>query len=476
MVFILVVLQILLLMVIVKLMRTATISPVLSTLLLFFAVIWYFAPVFITFLIWDSISYRSLVGYDLFVSYAALETLMLLLTLVTLLRKRPYFRMITASTLARLSPSPRLALLVVLATIGTSLALAIMRNSLVDTSYYEMNAFAVAAEGTTAFNNFGSFQFVSIMLTSFGYACLLTRWPKEAQSRLLRMAVVVLITIGAFSQVVTGARVGLITPIILLILYGRTQQWSKRKMALAVGMPAVIAIVAGGVLAIVISQTRGLNELTLQSTLSRSVALIEDEESAAKLGESLLVEIVTKFDSFSMGAFLVRREGAGAAGWAPYVGSLLAVAPRAVISSKPVPGSADGTSLGHPSRLVAERIGMDAASGNVNVSPAAISIWQLGYPGLAILILVNAFHLQLINSLLLSQSPLLKSLALFLVGIPTLITVFTSPDYLIMNIERVIVVWGLLFLASKLINFNYRPSAGSRATQVDNVLARGADR
>ena len=458
MTFILILLQVLLLLLIVKLMRRPAVSPVLSTALLVLAVIWYVAPVLINTLFWSSVAYQSEVGYDLFVSYATLETLVLLLTLTILLRKKPYFQTITDSAPARASLSPTFALLVVLFSIGTTMIFTVMAGDLLGGSYYERNAFAVAEEGTAVFNNLGSFQFVQIMLTCFGYACLLTKWPQRSKTRLLYLVILAWLGVSILFQLLQGARIGLITPLMLLVLYGRVRQWTKRKMMLVVAAPAAVMLVVGSVLVITIPQDRLVRELTLQSTVSRSVELIREEGSATKLVEPLLIQIVTKFDSFSTGAFLVRREGAGVAGWVPYHGAILSLVPRALLASKPIPGSADGTFVGHPSRLVAERLGMDLYSGNVNVSPAAISIWQLGYLGLIGMVLVNAIHLQLINSLLLSQSIPLKSLGLYLIGIPTMLTLFTTPDSLIMNIERVILVYVFLWVADRMVKNRYHRS------------------
>jgi hypothetical protein len=102
---------------------------------------------------------------------------------------------------------------------------------------------------------------------------------------------------------------------------------------------------------------------------------------------------------------------------------------------------------------------MDPASGNVDVSPAAISIWQLGYLSLVLLVLLNAIHFQLINSLALSHSILLRSLALFLIGIPTLLTLFTTPDTLIMNVQRVALVYGGLFVVAKIVQHGYQKAS-----------------
>src|SRR5262249_50255622 len=144
--------------------------------------------------------------------------------------------------------------------------------------------------------------------------------------------------------------------------------------------------------------------------LSEGANLIYETNSLEKLARALHVEALTKFDSFSAGAYLVEEFGAGSAGMAPYIGALVALVPRALLPFKPVPGSVDGTYRGHPSRLIATAIGYDPDSSNVGVSPAAITIWQLGYPGLVLLVLANVIVLKFINSLLLAPSVLTRTL------------------------------------------------------------------
>ena len=124
---------------------------------------------------------------------------------------------------------------------------------------------------------------------------------------------------------------------------------------------------------------------------------------------------------------------------------MLALIPRAVLPSKPTPGSFDGTIRGYPTRIVAVQMGMSEEAGNVNVSPASIAVWQFGYFGLFVMILANGLHLYLINSLLLAPSVLFKSLAFFLIGLPALMTIYAPPDILLMNLERIFLVFLLMF-------------------------------
>ena len=162
-------------------------------------------------------------------------------------------------------------------------------------------------------------------------------------------------------------------------------------------------------------------------------------------------QVVTKFDSVSAGAFLVKYVGVGVAGWRPYIGSFASIFPR-IMPSKPVPGSIDGTYSGHPSRLVPIINGNVSAASNIGVSPAAISIWQFGYRGLIPLILGNIVYLYLANSRLLAPSLVSRSLGFFMLGMPAMTTVFSSPDVQIMILERVLVVYIMLSIVTTVSN------------------------
>ena len=78
------------------------------------------------------------------------------------------------------------------------------------------------------------------------------------------------------------------------------------------------------------------------------------------------------------------------------------------------------------------------------VSSGGTLVWQFGYFGLVVMVLCNVLHLYLLNSLLLAPSLLFKSLAFYLAGLPALMTIYAPPDILLMNVERVLLVFVLL--------------------------------
>jgi hypothetical protein len=162
-------------------------------------------------------------------------------------------------------------------------------------------------------------------------------------------------------------------------------------------------------------------------------------------------ELIMKFNSISWGARLVELFGPGYAGWESYEGVFVALVPRGLMPGKAVPGSSDGTYWGHSSRIVMFVTGANLAN-NVNVSPAAITIWQIGFLGLILFVACNVVQLYLINSLLLSPSLAARTLGFYLIGIPGFFTLVVSPDVMLVNVQRVILIYVLLSLAHHFLN------------------------
>jgi len=455
-VFLLALLQFVLIAMIVKLMGRPGVSRVLSMFLLALAVIWYAAPVLIMAFFRESIMERLVVDYDQIMNYGVIETLAFILSIAFLFRAQPYFPRIASPQWALRTVSAPATVCILLCFIAVSFAGPFVQNASQD-SYTKHNASSINAEATSDYNNAGSFELVGMLLTCFGYACLLHPWPRGFSAHLIRILVFGWTAAVSVAQLLSGSRFGIITPLLAFAVYARSQRWSMRKMVASIGLVTFLTIAIGGVALVEVGRARGEHTLSLQSTVLNSIRLSREQGFGSKFGASLLMEAVTKADRLSTGALLIRYDGYAAAGWQPYIGAFLALVPRQLLPSKPVPGSMDGTYRGHPGRVAAAAMGMDPASGNVQIGPAAITLWQFGYLGLIGLVLANALQFYVINSLLVSRSLWLTSLALFLVGIPTFLPLFTSPDMVIMNLQRTFVLYVVLFALVKTCVPNPKP-------------------
>jgi hypothetical protein len=369
-----------------------------------------------------------------------LESITLLVTLAFLLTPRPYFNFIVNNRLTEIYINSKGALLGVVMAIGFTILSTLLVAMFIGTSYFDLNAFFYLSEGSATFNNLGSIALIQTFLSCFCCACFIYAWPRERQTRWLLLALMIWAIITVASQAPSGARIAMLQPFFLLTLYCQAQPWSSQQKITVIGLGAVGTIIIGSILAVAIGQARYGDRLNLDDLISSS-SKAADENIITEMA----INLITKFDSFSTGAILVERMGEGRAGIQPYIGAVLALVPRAVLPSKPIPGSYDGTIRGYPTRIVAVQMGMSEEAGNVNISPASITIWQFGYFGLLVMVLCNALHLYLINSLLLSPSLLFKSLAFFLIGLPALMTLYASPDILLMNLERIFLAFLLMY-------------------------------
>jgi hypothetical protein len=450
MVLILLMLQVLLVAVVVALFRSRAISPVLAVCLGCYVALWHLTPVLLTLGLWPVTAAQAGLGYDRFVSYACLESLMLLTTLVCLLVPRPWFAVIAKRPTAKFAVPPGAALAVVLLTLACLAAVSLLGGQYWGETYAERNAAAVQTEGTSTFGASTGIGFVTHVLLCFTYAALLFPWPKGATTKALYAAVAACVAVEVWQEVRTGGRIAVLLLPILLALYGCSRRWSLGRMVFLGGGMVGGTLVLGGVLALVIGEQRSRGEVNLAEAGTTLGHLLAHQENSSRMADQFATELATKFDSISSGAYLVEDYGAGVAPWNPYAGAFLALVPRVLVENKPVPGSADGTSRGQPCRFLAADQGMNEESGNVGVSPAAIAVWQLGYPGLVLLIVANVLQLYVINSLLLTRSLLLHCLAFYFIGLPSLVTLFASPDVVLVNLQRVAVMFVLVVGAGAL--------------------------
>lgn len=449
-VIILILLQGLLIATSLKLMRKKNISIILSVSLLVFSLLWYVIPVFIKVFLDQFASYTILVDFDVYVQYATLETITLLMVMAFLFVPTPYFNWVKESSLNSVEIRPQVALVVPIIGLAFGWFMTIITRAVGET-YYDRNAFAVIGQGSMEYENLGSLSFIQGMLVSFAYVCLIVKWPRTRATILLYILTIIWLTSVNLPYVQLGGRIVLLLPLILMIFRGKMQQWSLKKMITNIGTLLIITLIIGGLIGLAVTETRTQRDLELGALASKSAEVFKSSSSDTAL-QQMVGEMLTKFDSISWGAALVEYAGFDVAGWQPYLGSLASLMPRQIIPDKPVPGSVNGEYQGHPTRLIAERMGYDPLSGNVQVSPAAISMWQFGYWGLGAFILCNVLCLYFINSLLLSPSLLSKTLAIFLISIPGLYTFIASPDVLLLNLQRALLIYLVLLTVSRIFN------------------------
>lgn len=448
------------LVVLLRLQRKGAVAPVLSLSLLLCFGLWYLVPAILTRLFWGTntdygFQLKTLgLDYDAYVRVAFIEVAAFCLAVAVLLKiPRPSFRFVTESRLARQKFDPRLILAVLILGFLMVLYIVFSTEALWGTDYLERNSFLMTADAETL----GLSSIISLLTevgTCFAYACLITPLPKSPSTRVVTWLSWGWVLYSVASSVFTGQRIMLLAPIVVYIMRHRALElWTWRHTAKIVAV-AFATMMIGAPVALVIRDIRGGGAISSDYVQSEAAARpnngIQDEILDS------VQEMVIKFNSPLCGELLL--ETGNGYGWQPFVGSALALVPRIILPDKPVPGSMTTDYWGHPTRIVAVLQGMEE-SGNVQVSPAAIAIWELGYTGgLVLLIAFNVLLLYLLNSLLLSGSILCNTLALYVIQIPVFYTLFPSPDTVVQLVQRV----GIVLLLGAIIQrmFSSRTEPG----------------
>ncbi len=309
-------------------------------------------------------------------------------------------------------------------------------------SYVELNNISISdGIASQTHGMYTSLMFIS----AIGYSMcilILAELPREKNKRLY-LWVLPIIVVGVVSLVslCEGSRIHLLTPFLICFFYYGSHHRMSIRIALRSIILLLVAVVICGRVAYVVGVLRSEGQFGLHDiTTSDYYININD------IANTLLV----KFDTISMGALLVHYSGSGEAGLMPYIGAALAPIPRFILPSKPTPGSIDGSMLGTPAYLVPQLIGFRGGTQNVGVSPVSIAVWQLGAIGLGVFVLFNWLNLFIINTLLSTRFILIRTMGIYLLGLPSLVLI-TSPDQILMAQIRVAFIVAGIYLVQYFI-------------------------
>jgi len=326
----------------------------------------------------------------------------------------------------------------------------------------------VAEMGTDKFNGLGPISVMIALWTCFAYVAMLDRWSSQKTTRAVLIVVWLWIALITARGILEGVGITALLPFIMLIMMAKTRGWNRKRAIVVCGAFALITATAGSAVGDIIRLNRFGPQFDKTTILKQAAAYFQGNSSGSE--RTGLQEMVTqsaiaafmKFDSFSGGELLLREGGPGAGGLKSVASSFLAIVPRTLMPDKPVPGSADGTYLGVPARIAGRISGMDPFSTMTGVTPCAIAIWQLGYPNVLLLIVGNVAFLMFLNSLLLTNGFFLRALAIYLIGLPTFWPVFPSPDVVIMNMERALLVYALISVCGSFLGSAKRRQQAAR--------------
>ncbi len=347
----------------------------------------------------------------------------------------------------------------VLLFVTAGFALELWTSTLFGETYLERNAFQTTQQDSGAFAAAGTIAFSSALVTSVTLAYLTGDAATQGGKR--RLPTVAAWAWLAYICVVVplrGARIAMLMPLVLVAFAAVRSQWSLAR-AVKWLIISALTIVAGGSASIFISGARAGGTFSLSGVLESSAESMTTNSS--RFWVALTGEVTEKFNNPLGGTLLLAKEGPEAAGLAPFVGSVLSFVPRFILPDKPVPGSADGTYAGHPTRIAAVLLGHDEAAGNVQVSAAAVTIWEIGYWGIPLLVLVNAAYLVFVNSMLLSTLLSRRVLGFFMLGAPAFLTLVPSVDVCIQSVIRVGFVAVVVTVGVKMVRAGVRAKHSS---------------
>jgi len=452
--FLVLLLQAVLCVIVVCLLRRRTIAPVLSVALAFYTGLWYVLPALIALAMPDRLFAYGTSDFNDFCRMVCLESGVLIACLLLLLIKRPFFSGVVHGPTGRLRVSYKAA--VAIAATGLIANALFDPGSATGSSYADRNLYAVAEMGSQQFNDLGPVSVALALWASLAYAMLLDRWGRQPKARALLLLVWSWIALLTARGILQGVGITALLPLILLIMMAKARGWNRKRVIVIGGTCALLTAAIGSAVGDIIRLNRFDPEFGEATIFAEAAAYFKGNATGAgQSGEMVTRSAIAaflKFDSFSGSNLLLRAGGPGSGGLRSVASSFLAIVPRTLMPGKPVPGSADGTYLGVPARIAGRMAGMDLFSSMTGVTPGAVAIWQLGYPNLLLLIAGNVALLMFLNSLLLTSGFFLRALAIYMIGLPTLLPVFPSPDVVIMNMERALVVYALVAMGAALFS------------------------
>jgi hypothetical protein len=292
--------------------------------------------------------------------------------------------------------------------------------------------------------SYGSGDAVSQIIKPIVYSMTILIAIYEQKNSVLRRIAFGQIILESIFSTMTGARIAMITPIIIFVF--RLLCSSQVKMQMATGRKSTVRtfVVISAIfyflvyvflpIAQSISDARAVGSFDFYNVVTSTFTNKERASNSSESNKSNEnVEVIfTKLDSFTYGSMLTNVSGYGSGGIMPYAGSLVGFIPRFMLPNKPVAGSTgDGSIFNHPTRLVNKNVGVNSDSLNVSVSPLSITLWQFGYPGFLVFVVAMFFYLNYLNYIISHDSFTYKTLGIFSCSIPALSTVITSPDVIL---------------------------------------------
>jgi hypothetical protein len=300
----------------------------------------------------------------------------------------------------------------------------------------------------------GGVTLVSSIATSYFSLALATLLMGELLSLRSRIIAWICLTVMALLHgLLFGMRAMLLLPAFGLFILAAGADPARRRSAWlfawggALGTAGVVPFAAS-----ILGMTRFTGSMRLDAEVAGAAVEALSQLSSGDRMRLFAAAANTKFDDISTAASLLAMDGPGGGGLRPLTSALFSPFPRLLLPSKPVPTSFNGEQSGVPYVRAAAQYGTIETGMVVPVSAVSVTVWELGWIGVVLFVLVNALMLWRLDSWVKSCAILPTAFAFSMLSFPIFEFTLEPPSALVRDALRLGVVWAglaLIFLLAQ---------------------------
>jgi hypothetical protein len=292
---------------------------------------------------------------------------------------------------------------------------------------------------------------LSVYVVPFAIACIFSRIPPLLDNKWIMPFSIAIVAMDVGFSLIFGMRSGILFPIVLIVTYLKAYKpkfgWMTKSFIVTL---IFILLLVSPILSHSLKFIRGMKSYSTNDILVTSPSKLFSTVGEYSL--SALDDIYQKFNSFEHGTTLLEIEGTSRAGMSLITSALTSPIPRMLYPEKPVPFSINGEYSGVPYHLVPSLMGV-LAGVVVPIPASTISLWELGYIGLLLMIVFNVVNLLFINFFMKSELLLYRTMGFFMLTMPTYEFLLAPTGWIIKEGLRIL---ALIYLA-KLLFLIVRP-------------------
>jgi oligosaccharide repeat unit polymerase len=305
------------------------------------------------------------------------------------------------------------------------------------------------------------FSGLSLYIVPFAMACFFSGVNALRDSKWIKRLSITIITVHVVVMIISGIRAFILMPIVLIVFFWKSHPSRlTRKAKIFLLLFIIVMMIVAPFISMSLRTIRGMPAYNFTDFYD----LFASEIFSNIVEDILLVfdDIYTKFSSFEHGTTLLANEGISRAGWSLITSSLTSPIPRMFYPAKPVPFSSNGEYSGIPYYLAVSHLGFDSESNVVPVPASTISLWELGYLGLLMMMAVNILYLFFINHFMKSESLLFRTMGFAMLSLPTFEFLISPTGLIIKDALRIMIIVLVIWIAVFIVEpgrkiYNHKP-------------------